>query len=111
MRGCCTDGWIPNFAPPGTAITPEAPGYTPEVAAEAIDWIRREREAAGLAGRPYAITQEGSTSTTDAAAAAEVVRPWAEAGVTWWLEADWSVPAEQVEAMSRARIAAGPPSV
>ncbi|MGI9823910.1 LLM class flavin-dependent oxidoreductase [Agromyces sp. Marseille-Q5079] len=110
-RAALADGWIPNFAPPGTAITPEAPGYTPEVAAEAINWIRRQREAAGLADRPYAITQEGTTSTTDAAAAAEVVRPWAEAGVTWWLEADWSVPAEQVEAKARARIEAGPPSV
>ncbi|WP_350349551.1 LLM class flavin-dependent oxidoreductase [Agromyces sp. G08B096] len=103
------DGWIPNYAPPGTEITAEAPGYTPEVAAEAIAWIRREREAAGLGDRPFAITQEGTTSATDAEAAAATVRPWAEAGVTWWLESDWSIPPERIEAVTRERIEAGPP--
>ncbi|GAA1833456.1 LLM class flavin-dependent oxidoreductase [Agromyces salentinus] len=109
-RAALADGWIPNFAPPGTEITPEAPGYSPAIAREAIDWIRREREAAGLGDRPYAITQEGTTSATDAVAAASVVTPWADAGVTWWLESDWSVPADEVEAKARVRIEAGPPA-
>jgi alkanesulfonate monooxygenase SsuD/methylene tetrahydromethanopterin reductase-like flavin-dependent oxidoreductase (luciferase family) len=108
------DGWIPNFAPPGAAgIDPleQQRTYTPEVAAEAIAWIRAERERAGLADRPFDIVQEGTTSGVDRAADAAVVRPWAEAGVTWWLEADWNVPAGRVEAYARARVLAGPPGV
>ena len=87
------DGWIPNYAPPGASVAgPEqqAATYTPEIAAEAIAWLREERERLGLA---------------DAA----IVRPWADAGATWWLEADWSVPEERVADAARARIAAGPP--
>jgi alkanesulfonate monooxygenase SsuD/methylene tetrahydromethanopterin reductase-like flavin-dependent oxidoreductase (luciferase family) len=43
---------------------------------------------------------------------AETVRPWAEAGATWWLETRWGpmeTTAERVAAMT-ARIDAGPPS-
>lgn len=108
------DGWIPNYAPPGVELGgPEvqAAAYTPAIAAEAIAWIRERREAEGLGDRPFAIVQEGTTSATDASAAAEAVRPWAEAGATWWLESDWSVPAERVEAYARERIVAGPPVV
>ncbi|UOE45543.1 LLM class flavin-dependent oxidoreductase [Agromyces larvae] len=110
-RAARADGWIPNYAPPGADVTPEASGYTPEVAAEGIAWIRAERERLGLADQPFDITQEGTTGGADAAADAAVVRPWADAGVTWWLEADWSVPAEGAEAHARARIAAGPPRI
>ncbi|PWC03853.1 LLM class flavin-dependent oxidoreductase [Agromyces badenianii] len=108
------DGWIPNYAPPGQA--PAGPEeqqalYTPEVAAEAIAWIHAERARLGLADQPFDVIQEGTTSGTDAAADAALVQPWADAGATWWLESDWSVPAERVEAYARERIAAGPPSL
>ena len=106
------DGWIPNYAPPNAAaVDPlvQQRTYTPEIAAEAIGWIASERERVGLADQPFDITQEGTTGGTDAEADAAVVRPWAEAGVTWWLESDWNVPAERVEEYSRARIQAGPP--
>ncbi|MBM7830089.1 alkanesulfonate monooxygenase SsuD/methylene tetrahydromethanopterin reductase-like flavin-dependent oxidoreductase (luciferase family) [Agromyces cerinus] len=108
------DGWIPNYAPPGNS--PESADeqsrlFTPEIAAEAIAWIRAERERLGLGDRPFDVIQEGTTSGMDAAADAAIVQPWAEAGATWWLESDWSVPAERIEAYARARIAAGPPSV
>ena len=82
--------------------------YTPEIAAEAIAWIASERERSGLADRPFDVTQEGTTSGIDRVADAAVVRPWAEAGVTWWLEADWYVPAEQVDTLAIA-LRAGPP--
>ncbi|MRG60620.1 LLM class flavin-dependent oxidoreductase [Agromyces sp. CFH 90414] len=115
MRRVVTaDGWLPNYAPPGAELSsPEvqAAAYTPEIAAEAIAWIRREREAAGLGDRPYAITHEGATSATDAAAAAATVLPWADAGVNWWLESDWTIPADRIEAAARARLEAGPPNV
>jgi hypothetical protein len=54
----------------------------------------------------FDIVTEGETPADDAAAAAEQVRPWTEAGATWWLEAAWAMSdADEVSA----RIAAGPP--
>lgn len=106
------DGWVPNSAPPGASpdgSPDQARLYTPEIAAEAIAWICAEREQAGLAARPFDIIQEGTTSGTDAEADAAVVRPWADVGVTWWLESDWQVPADRVGEYARARITAGPP--
>ena len=61
------DGWIPNYAPPGAdAIDPleQQRTYTPEIAAEAIAWIRAERERLGLADRPFDIVQEGTTAAS-----------------------------------------------
>ena len=106
------DGWIPNYAPPGAdAIDPleQQRTYTPELAAEAIAWITSERERLGLADRPFDVVQEGTTGGVDRVADAAVVRPWAEAGVNWWLESDWNVPADRVAEYARARVAAGPP--
>ena len=105
------DGWLPNFAPPGADIAPGSPGFTPEVAAEAVAWIRAERERLGLADLPFDVVQEGSTPGADAEADAAVVRPWADAGATWWLEADWNVPSGDIERYARARLAAGPPQI
>jgi alkanesulfonate monooxygenase SsuD/methylene tetrahydromethanopterin reductase-like flavin-dependent oxidoreductase (luciferase family) len=106
------DGWIPNYAPPGAGgVDPieQQRTYTPRVAAEAIAWIRDEREQAGLGDRPFDVVQEGTTGGVDRAADAAVVRPWADAGVTWWMEADWQVPADRVAAYARSRVRAGPP--
>ena len=106
------DGWIPNYAPPNASgVDPleQQRTFTPEIAAEAVAWIREQRERLGLGDRPFDITQEGTTSGTDPEADAAVVRPWAEAGVTWWLEADWNVPAERVAEYSRERLRSGPP--
>jgi hypothetical protein len=71
-------------------MPPDSGGHaelTPAVLAEAVTWIRGERAAAGLPMDSYAITVEGATPADDAAAAVEQVRPWAEAGATWWIEA------------------------
>ncbi|HEX6366404.1 MAG TPA: LLM class flavin-dependent oxidoreductase [Agromyces sp.] len=106
------DGWIPNYAPPNaTGIDPleQQRTYTPDIAAEAITWIRSERERTGLADRAFDVIQEGTTSGTDRAADAAVLRSWAAAGVTWWLESNWQVPAHEVAEYARARITAGPP--
>lgn len=106
------DGWIPNYAPPNaTGIDPleQQRTYTPDIAAEAVAWIRSERERTGLADRAFDVIQEGTTSGTDRAADAAVVRSWADAGVTWWLESNWQVPAHEVAEYARARITAGPP--
>ncbi len=106
------DGWIPNYAPPNaTGIDPleQQRTYTPDIAAEAVAWIRSERERTGLADRAFDVIQEGTTSGTDRAADAAVLRSWAAAGVTWWLESNWQVPAHEVAEYARARITAGPP--
>lgn len=106
------DGWIPNYAPPGASPTgPDEQQrlYTAAVAREAIEWIRTERERLGLGDRPFDIVQEGTTGGVDRQADAAAVRPWADAGVTWWLEADWQVPAADVAEYARNRLRAGPP--
>ena len=108
------DGWLPNYAPPGEgAAGPDAQRrlFTPEIGAEAMAWLRAERERLGLADRPFDWVQEGTTAGLDAEADAAVVRPWAEAGATWWLDTDWSVPAERVEQYARDRLVAGPPAI
>lgn len=106
------DGWIPNYAPPGDA--PSGPDeqarlFTPEIARQAIQWIREERERLGLADRPFDVVQEGTTGGIDRVADAAVVRPWAEAGATWWLESNWQIPADEVADYARDRLRAGPP--
>ena len=53
----------------------------------------------------FDIVVEGKTPGDDRAAGAAIVRPWAEAGATWWTEADWRQPVEHL----RARVASGPP--
>jgi hypothetical protein len=54
---------------------------------------------------PFDIVMEGETPGDDAEKAASIVRPWAEAGVTWWIEAKWGAPDDPV----RTRIQQGPP--
>ena len=57
------------------------------------------------------VTAEGVTPVNDRAAAADRVRPWADAGCTWWLESKWTAPEDGEPHMDyiRRRIAAGPP--
>jgi hypothetical protein len=59
---------------------------------------------------PFDIVMEGETPGNDREKAAATVRPLAEAGVTWWLEAVWASPETQggLEGM-RTRIKQGPP--
>ncbi len=57
----------------------------------------------------FDIVWEGETPGEDPERAASVVRPFAEAGITWWMEAPWSPPNEPDDL--RARIRQGPPSI
>lgn len=66
-------------------------------------WLDRERPSWRTDG--FELVAQGSTPPDEAAAAA-IVRPWAEAGATWWLDADWST--ATVESQRR-RIEVGPP--
>jgi len=52
---------------------------------------------------------EGTTPGDDSEKAANTVRPFAQAGVTWWMESMWTPPNEPEDL--RARIRQGPPQV
>jgi len=50
---------------------------------------------------------EGQTPGEDPGRAASIVRPYAEAGATWWIESPWMPPNEPKDL--RVRIQQGPP--
>ena len=58
---------------------------------------------------PFDMVWEGETPGDDPGRAASIVRPFAEAGVTWWIESMWTPPNEPEDL--RARIRQGPPSI
>lgn len=55
---------------------------------------------------PFDIVMEGQTPGDDHEKAASLIRPWAAAGVTWWLEEMWTAP--ELNGVL-ARIKQGPP--
>jgi alkanesulfonate monooxygenase SsuD/methylene tetrahydromethanopterin reductase-like flavin-dependent oxidoreductase (luciferase family) len=58
---------------------------------------------------PFDIVWEGRTPGDDPKAAARTVRPFAEAGITWWIESPWAPP--NAPGDLRRRIRAGPPRI
>jgi alkanesulfonate monooxygenase SsuD/methylene tetrahydromethanopterin reductase-like flavin-dependent oxidoreductase (luciferase family) len=84
------DGVIPQYA---------AGEPSPQDAAALRAWLTEQ-------GRPDAfdLIAEGETPADDSAVAAAAVRPWADAGCTWWLETRW-----EARDQMRHRLAAGPP--
>lgn len=80
---------------------------SPDELRELVAYVRRERPA-GSDVRPFEIVVSGSTAAGDPAAAAATVRPYAEAGASWWIEADWQ---GATVGSVRRRIAEGPPRV
>jgi alkanesulfonate monooxygenase SsuD/methylene tetrahydromethanopterin reductase-like flavin-dependent oxidoreductase (luciferase family) len=95
------DGILPNFTGPDGSF---AEG-TPERYAELAAYAAEHRKASG----PFDIIVDGVTPADDPAAAAAKVRPFAEAGGTWWVESPWTPPNEVADL--RRRIAAGPPRI
>jgi alkanesulfonate monooxygenase SsuD/methylene tetrahydromethanopterin reductase-like flavin-dependent oxidoreductase (luciferase family) len=78
---------------------------TPEDIKAIKEYVEENREIGGA----FDIVWEGVTPGEDPEAAAGVVRPFAEAGITWWIESMWSPPNEPEDL--RERIRQGPPSV
>ena len=105
-RAARLDGWLPAHIPKGLGDQE----MTPEVLREGIEWLRERRAAAGLGMDGYDVVAEGTTPA-DPAAAGAIVRPWIDAGATWWIDADWSdMDPERVRAAALARLRAGPPA-
>jgi alkanesulfonate monooxygenase SsuD/methylene tetrahydromethanopterin reductase-like flavin-dependent oxidoreductase (luciferase family) len=78
---------------------------TPADLAEMRAYIAARRDS----GVPYDIVVEASTPDDDPEAAVAKVRPYADAGVTWWLEAVWSAP-DGFSGLRR-RVEQGPPTL
>jgi len=95
------DGILLNFPVPDGS---QGEG-TPERYAEVAAYVAAHRTEPG----PFDIIAEGVTPADDPAAAAAQVRPYAEAGATWWIESPWQAPNDVPDL--RRRIAAGPPRI
>jgi alkanesulfonate monooxygenase SsuD/methylene tetrahydromethanopterin reductase-like flavin-dependent oxidoreductase (luciferase family) len=76
----------------------------PEGIAAIAEYIARERPA-NASGPPFEIVAQGS-APLDPANRTRTVDAFAEAGATWWIDADWNAPS--VDAL-RQRIRVGPP--
>jgi alkanesulfonate monooxygenase SsuD/methylene tetrahydromethanopterin reductase-like flavin-dependent oxidoreductase (luciferase family) len=100
QRALRWDGLIPN------RLTPD--GAQADVRPEDIREMRAYVDARRGPGIPYDIVVEGKTPGDDAQRAAEIVRPWAEAGATWFNDAMWD---ESDQTRILARIRQGPPRI
>ncbi len=98
-RALRCDGIVPQYA--------DGKEPVPDDARAVRAWLGENGAAQGMD-----LVADGETPADDAAAAAAVVSPWAEAGCTWWLETRWELPHDSAERMAqiRDRLAAGPPA-
>lgn len=79
----------------------------PTVTPEDIRAMKSYIEAHRAPATRFDIIHEGVTPGDDPEMATDIVRPFAEAGVTWWMESMWTPPNEPEDL--RARIQQGPP--
>lgn len=89
-------------------IIPQRYGASPAEARMKPDDVRALKayvEEHRQAATPFDILAGGSTPSKSRKRAIEIVRPFIEAGATWWLEENWTASAAKV----RARIQQGPP--
>jgi len=99
------DGLLPaKMGPDGKLSESLQPGDVREMKS----WLD-EHQAPGA---PFDIVWEGETPGDSPRAAADIVRPWAEAGVTWWIETRWMLPRDAgAPETLRHRILQGPPRI
>jgi alkanesulfonate monooxygenase SsuD/methylene tetrahydromethanopterin reductase-like flavin-dependent oxidoreductase (luciferase family) len=93
------DGILPNKLATEGGQQP----VTPADVAAIRDYVRGRR---GTLER-FDIVVEGRTPGDDPRGAADIVRPWAQAGATWWTEAHWNAPFEVLHR----RLVEGPPAI
>ncbi|MCA9947500.1 MAG: hypothetical protein KC449_28670, partial [Anaerolineales bacterium] len=78
---------------------------TPEAVAEMSAFIQEKKP-----NEPFDIVVEGETPGENPEEAADVVRPFIQAGATWWLETRWQVPrTAEGKQMVAERVRQGPP--
>jgi alkanesulfonate monooxygenase SsuD/methylene tetrahydromethanopterin reductase-like flavin-dependent oxidoreductase (luciferase family) len=94
------DGLLPNLIRDG-----KQQDITPDDIREMASYVAERRALA----TPFDIIMEGETPGDDLARAAEIVRPFAEAGATWWNESRWNAMGD-VDTV-RERIRQGPPRI
>ncbi|WP_420644658.1 LLM class flavin-dependent oxidoreductase [Candidatus Leptofilum sp.] len=97
------DGLLPNVLDANKQHQP----LTPTAVAEMAAFIQANRP-----NGPFDIVVEGETPGDKPDKAVEKVRPFTQAGATWWLETRWEVPrtSEGLQTVEE-RIKQGPPSV
>ncbi len=97
------DGLLPNVLDAEKNHQPLTPTAVSDMAA----FIQTQKP-----NKPFDIVVEGETPGDKPDEAADVVRPFAEAGATWWLETRWQTPhTAEGQAMIAERIKQGPPAV
>ena len=101
QRALRYDGLLPNARGADGAPRDVTPDDIREMAAYVAE--RRNQST------PFDIVMEGETPGDDPAQAAAIVRPFAEAGATWWNESRWGAMSD-VE-LVRTRIQQGPPRI
>ncbi len=74
---------------------------TPDDLRRMIDFIEAHRSET----TPFEVVMEGITPGDDPRRASEIIRPWQEAGATWWIESRWEDPDHVV----LTRLRQGPP--
>ncbi len=85
-------------------------GKPRELTPDDLRAMRAYVEANRAETTPFDIVMEGETPGDDPARAAAIVRPWADAGATWWIEALWNEPRDAAGLQAvRRRAAQGPP--
>jgi alkanesulfonate monooxygenase SsuD/methylene tetrahydromethanopterin reductase-like flavin-dependent oxidoreductase (luciferase family) len=99
-RAARWDGVFPHYRDEQGAVST----MPPPVVREMLAYVRAHR--AGDA--PFAVVLRGATPGDDQARAAEMIAPYHDAGLTWWLE---GVDGGRDLAAVRARIWQGPPGI
>jgi len=96
------DGLMPNAM--------SADGTIREMTPDDVRAMREYTTAKRSATTPFDIVVEGHTPGAEIDRAAAIVRNWAEAGATWWIEALWGAPDRPVDLDAvLQRIRQGPP--
>jgi alkanesulfonate monooxygenase SsuD/methylene tetrahydromethanopterin reductase-like flavin-dependent oxidoreductase (luciferase family) len=80
-----------------------------EVAPDDVRAMKSYVEEKRGADAPFDVVVEGETPGDDPGRASSTVRPFAQAGATWWIESPWTPPNEPEDL--RRRISQGPPRV